>query len=165
MCLKFPFFHTGLGVKFCEIFRFGHPSPGKCGTRSISSKLTPNFMTPSPKTGTKSLRTSAGWWFSRWHLNEPQDVEVLDQGSKGGVIAFHLTVAVAALMGDDPLSEKGSAMPNCLADPSMQSNIVSDFQCTIWCNQLQRMSMRNLFEQVWCRFLFEQVWYTGLCSK
>ena len=35
ICVKFSVSRTICGVKLCELLRFGHLNPGKCGTRKI----------------------------------------------------------------------------------------------------------------------------------
>ena len=39
ICVKFSVFHTVSGVKFSEIFRFGHPNPGKRSAWKISPEF------------------------------------------------------------------------------------------------------------------------------
>ena len=41
--VKFSFFTPLLAVKFREVSRFGHPNPGKSGTRKISLKFHAKF--------------------------------------------------------------------------------------------------------------------------
>ena len=41
--VKYSVFHTVFVMKFCQIFRFGHPNPGKRSTRKMSAKFHAKF--------------------------------------------------------------------------------------------------------------------------
>ena len=87
-----------LGVKFCEIFRFGHPNPGKRSTRKISRQISRHLWQRRTEKHFTPLICSCGccgmFWplqrfasYNRMHVQHPRQTQVVSRTE--GSFSFH----------------------------------------------------------------------------
>ena len=100
---SFPFFTPFLAVKFRELFRFGHPNPGKRSTRKVSLKFHATFHDACgrEKRREMSLCTSAGYLL--WQFRVSTKISYADLFWRPEPMCF-LTVSSRPCMETNPHS-------------------------------------------------------------